>query len=126
MKKLLYVFLFIVSLPTIVHAQLLVNNQDINQNADINYIELIVNQRLFGQGEVFAVIDYGQTIRLGTLRQHRVKNEQGQDRLFGSEMHIFNFLFRNGWVHETTYAVGKEGYVYHIFRRKGYVPVSGE
>jgi hypothetical protein len=126
MKKLLYALLLIVSLPTLVHAQILVNNQDINQKADVNYIELIVDQRLFQRGEVFAVIDYGQVIRPSTLRQHRIKDQQQKDRLFGSEMDIFNFLFKNGWIHETTYAVGKEGYVYHIFRRKGYAPVSGE
>jgi hypothetical protein len=124
MKKLLYLLLFIVSVPTIADAQILVNNQNINEKTDINYIELIVDQRLFMQGEVFAVIDYGQTIRTGTLRQHRIRTEQGKDRLFGSEMDIFNFLFKNGWIHETTYAVGKEGYVYHIFRRRGYAPVS--
>jgi hypothetical protein len=112
-------------LPAALPAQVVVNNQDINQNKDIQYIELIVNRRLFQQGEVFAVIDYGQVMRMGTFRQHRIKDNQGQDRSFGSEMDIFNFLFKEGWIHETTFAAGEHGYVYHIFRRKGYAPVPG-
>jgi hypothetical protein len=126
MKKIFWLLLIVLSGPAAVQAQVVVNNQDINQNKEINYIELIIDSRLFGQGEVFAVIDYGQVIRLGTLRQHRIKNIQGKDRVFGSEIDIFNFLYKNGWLHETTYAVGKEGYIHHIFRRKAAVPVAGE
>jgi hypothetical protein len=118
MKKIFWLYLTIVGLPIFSQAQVIVNNQDINKNEDIRYIELIIDQRLFGQGEVFAVIDYGQVIRLGNLRQNRIKDAQGQDRPFGSEMDIFNFLYKNGWRHETTYAVGKEGYIHHIFQRK--------
>ncbi len=126
MKKLFCILLTMLCLPAALLAQIIVNNQDVNQDKDVNYIELIVDHRLFGQGEVFAVIDYGQTIRPITMRQHRIKDTQGKDRRFGSEMDIFNFLFRNGWIHETTFAAGKEGYIYHIFRRKGYAPVTGE
>ncbi len=126
MKKLLCILFTILCFPAALLAQVLVNNQDVNQDKDINYIELIVDPRFFGQGEVFAVIDYGQTIRAINMRQHRIKDTQGKDRRFGSEMDIFNFLFRNGWIHETTFAAGKEGYIYHIFRRKGYAPVSDD
>lgn len=125
MKKIFWIFFTCLTLPVALPAQVVVNNQDINQNKDIQYIELIVNRRLFQQGEVFAVIDYGQVMRLGTFRQHRIKDNQGQDRSFGSEMDIFNFLFKEGWIHETTFAAGEHGYVYHIFRRKGYAPVPG-
>lgn len=117
-KQLCWLFFTIACLPVFSQAQVIVNNQDINKNEDIRYIELIIDQRLFGQGEVFAIIDYGQVIRLGNLRQNRIKDTQGKDRPFGSEMDIFNFLYRNGWIHETTYAVGKEGYIHHIFQRR--------
>ncbi len=113
-------------LPLMLPAQIFINNEDINQKPDLQYIELIIDLRLFTRGEVSAVIDYGQVIRPGTLRQHRVKDKLGNDRLFGSEIDIFNFLFKNGWIHETTYAVGQEGCIYHIFRRKSFLPVAGE
>jgi hypothetical protein len=125
MKKIFWILFTCLTLPAALPAQVVVNNQDINQNKDVHYLELIVDQRLFRQGEVFAVIDYGQVIRPGNFRQHRITDGQGKDRLFGSEMDIFNFLFRNGWIHETTFAAGEHGYVYHIFRRKGYAPVPG-
>ncbi|AQG80105.1 hypothetical protein [Spirosoma montaniterrae] len=103
-------------------AQVVVNGKDINKLPDVEYIELIQDQRPFMQRQVFAVIDYGQTIRWLELRLHRIQDENGGDKLFGSEMDIFNFLHRNGWVHETTYA--RESCVYHIFRRQKAVPAE--
>jgi len=126
MKRILCILSIIIALPLVAQAQVVVNGQDVNQLAEVKYIELIVDRRIFQQGEVFAVIDYGQVIRAITFRQHRVRDEQGRDRRFGSEMDIFNFLHKNGWIHETTYAVGEEGYVYHIFRRKGTATIVSE
>ncbi len=100
-------------------AQVIVNGKDINQLPDVEYIELIEDQRLFMQRQVYAVIDYGQTIRWLELRLHRIQDENGRDKIFGSEMDIFNFLFKNGWTHETTFA--KETCTFHIFRRKSTV-----
>jgi len=106
-------------MPVISNAQILVNGKNINE-MDLEYIELIVDRRAFNQGQVFAVIDYGQTIRSITFRQNRIRTENGQDRLFRGEMDLFNFLFKNGWVHETTYTLSGDsgGLVYHIFRKK--------
>ncbi|MCU0393441.1 MAG: hypothetical protein MUE81_20195 [Thermoflexibacter sp.] len=96
--------------------QIYVNDKDINQEQNLEYIELIVDRRAFNQGQVFAVIDYGQLIRAFTWRQHRIKDDKGVDKLFKSEIDIFNFLYKNGWVHEITYNM--ESTIYHIFRRK--------
>lgn len=118
MKKLFALLFFATSLPLFAHAQILVNGKNINDIVELEYIELIVDRRAFNQGQVFAVIDYGQTIRAVVFRQHRIKDEAGADKLFGGEMDIFNFLSKNGWIHETTYSVGDHGFVYHIFRKK--------
>lgn len=115
MKRLFFFLLLTIS-PLAASAQVIVDGKDITRLPDVEYIELIVDRRLFRQGQVFAVIDYGQTIRWGTLRIHRVKDEVGNDKIFGSEMDIFNFLYRNGWTHETTTA--GDDFIYHIFRRK--------
>jgi len=114
-----FAFVLLLFLPLLSAAQVIVNGKDINKLPDVQYIELIVDRRLFMSGQVFAVIDYGQTIRWGTLRTHRVQDEVGNDRIFGSEMDIFNFLHRNGWIHETSTA--GENFVYHIFRRRAKV-----
>ncbi|KAB7733119.1 hypothetical protein F5984_04050 [Rudanella paleaurantiibacter] len=117
MKRFLLSFLALY--PAFVSAQVIVNGKDINQLPDVQYLELIQDQRPFRQQQVYAVIDYGQTIRLGELRLHRVQDEKGGDKLFGSEIDIFNFLHKNGWIHETTFA--RESCVYHIFRRRANV-----
>lgn len=114
MKRLVLMLLLLC--PTLVPAQVYVTGKDINQLPDVEYIELIVDMRLFRQRQVYAIIDYGQTIRWGELYLNRIQDERGQDRLFGSEMDIFNFLYKSGWVHELTYS--KEEFVYHIFRRR--------
>ena len=118
MKKCLALLFFATVLPLVVHAQIMVNGKNVNDILGLEYVELIVDRRAFNQGQVFAVIDHGQTIRFRDLRQNRVKDETGTDKLFGGEMDIFNFLFKNGWIHETTYSAGESGFVYHIFRRK--------
>ncbi len=97
-------------------AQIFVNGKDLNLEPDLEYIELIVDRRAFNQGQVFAIIDHGQVIRAFTWRQHRIKDDKGNDKRFNSEMDIFNFLNRNGWLHDITYST--EAMVYHIFRRK--------
>jgi hypothetical protein len=97
-------------------SQVYVNGKNINENLDLEYIELIVDRRAFNQGQVFAVVDYGQIIRAFTWRQHRIKDEKGEDKRFNSEMDIFNFLFKNGWNHDITYTA--ETAVFHIFRCK--------
>lgn len=117
MKKLLILLLLLfLTLPSVM-AQVYVNRKDINKMEEVVYIELIMDRRLFSRGLSFAIIDYGQVIRSNNLRLNRVTNAEGQDLTFKGEMDIFNFLYRQGWIHETTYA--KENYVYHIFRRKG-------
>ncbi|MBC8153580.1 MAG: hypothetical protein H7Z72_11770 [Bacteroidetes bacterium] len=117
MRKLFSSLLLLLAMaPTTLTAQVIVNGRDVNEMPDVEYIELIEDQRPFMQRQVFAVIDYGQPIRWGELRLHRIQDENRRDRVFGSEMDIFNFLHKNGWVHEMTFA--KEACVYHIFRRK--------
>jgi hypothetical protein len=114
MKK-LFCFVLFMGFSFCLQDQFLVNGKNINE-LDIEYIELIVDQRLFNQGQVYAIIDYGQTIRISNFRQNRIQDAQGTDKLFGSKVDIFNFLFRNGWIHDLTYSV--ESYEHHIFRRK--------
>ncbi len=114
MKRFVLPLLLLTS--SLTSAQVIVNGKDVNKLPDVEYIELIEDQRPFMQRQVFAVIDYGQTIRWLELRLHRIQDENGGDKIFGSEMDIFNFLYRNGWVHETTFA--KETNTFHIFRRK--------
>jgi hypothetical protein len=113
MKKLLLALLL---LPTLSFGQIIVNNQDINKLPDLAYIELIIDRRLLANQQVFAAIDYGQIMQWGTIRQHRIQGDTGTDRRFNTEIEIFNFLFKNGWKHETTYATDDR--IYHIFRRK--------
>jgi hypothetical protein len=116
--KIIGIILFLVSVFSleVSLSQVYVNGQNINEQLDLEYIELIIDRRAFNQGQVFAVVDHGQVIRALTWRQHRIKNEKGEDKRFNSEMDIFNFLFKNGWVHDITYAA--ESAVYHVFRRK--------
>ena len=95
----------------------MIAGRDINTLPDLQYIELIIDIRPITRPEIYAVIDYGQPIRFGTFRQFRVQDEQGRDKLFGSEMDVFNFLYKNGWIHETTFGT-RDTYVYHIFRRR--------
>lgn len=111
-----FLLLLLLAWPSFSVAQVIVNGRDVNQLPDVEYIELIEDMRPFRARQVFAVIDYGQPIRWAELRLHRIQDENGRDKLFGSEMDIFNFLFRNGWVHETTFAT--DSCTYHIFRRK--------
>ncbi len=95
-------------------AQVYVNGKNINEMREVVYIELIVDNRAF-QRQPFAIIDYGQLIR-PPFTNHRVSDERGQDKRFNGEMDMFNFLYINGWIHETTYA--KESYALHIFKRR--------
>jgi len=118
MKKFFAFLLFAVAFPLFTHAQIMINGKNINELPELEYIELIVDRRAFNRGQVFAVIDYGQTIRQVDFRQNRLEKENGEDKLFGGEMDIFNFMFKNGWTHETTYSTGEEGLAYHIFRKK--------
>ncbi len=120
MKQITFLILFLWS--AVASGQVIVNGKDINKLPEVQYIELIEDMRPFMQRQVFAVIDYGQPIRLIELRQHRIQDEYGRDKLFGSEMDIFNFLYQNGWVHETTFAGGS--CIYHIFRRKAGMPTE--
>ncbi|MBC8111557.1 MAG: hypothetical protein H7Y04_10895 [Verrucomicrobia bacterium] len=117
MLKITGVFLFL-CISQIALAQVFVEKKDINLLTEIEYIELIIDRRGFNRGQVFAIIDYGQTIRWFELRRYRIQNEKGEDKLFGSEMDIFNFLYQNQWLHETTFSAGEHGYIFHIFRRK--------
>ena len=120
MKQIAFPILFLWSV--VASGQVIVNGKDINKLPKVQYIELIEDARPFMQRQVFAVIDYGQPIRFLELRRHRIQDEYGQDKLFGSEMDIFNFLYQNGWIHETTFA--GESHMYHIFRRKVGVPTE--
>jgi hypothetical protein len=113
MKTLLLALLLI---PTLSHGQVIVNQQDINTLPDLEYIELIIDRRMLANQQVYGVIDYGQVIQWGSIRQHRIQTEAGEDQRFNSEIDLFNFLFKNGWKHETTYAT--DARIYHIFRRK--------
>ena len=99
-------------------AQLYVNRQNINQKPEVVYIEFIVDSGFFLRGSsTFAIIDYGQLQRAGRLRQNRITDKEGNEKVFRSEIEVFNFLYNNGWIHETTYS--RESSVYHIFKRKG-------
>jgi hypothetical protein len=113
MKTLLFALLVV---PTLSLGQVIVNQQDINKLPDVMYIELIIDRRMLANQQVYGVIDYGQVMLWGSVRQHRIQDETGEDRRFNSEIEIFNFLFKNGWKHETTYATDVR--IYHIFRRK--------
>lgn len=116
-KKVFAILLLCVLSINFLPAQVYVARKNVNQMEEVAYIELIMDRRAFRGGLSFAIIDYGQLIRQGTLRNNRITDKEGNHISFKGEMDIFNFLFKNGWIHETTYA--KEELVYHIFRRKG-------
>ena len=87
--------------------------------AGVEYIEVLISPRLFSDGESYAIIKYGQLISWDEARINRVKDANGMDKLFDGKIAIFNFLFRNGWVHEATYVTGEKGDdIHHLFRRK--------
>ncbi|GAB4403646.1 MAG: hypothetical protein OHK0053_28660 [Microscillaceae bacterium] len=114
MKKSLIFLMFYLSLGTSSWAQVYVNGKDINQQSNLVYIELILDNRAF-QRQPFAIIDYGQLIR-PPFQDDRVTTAQGEPIRFNGEMAIFNFLYKNGWQHEITYS--KETYAFHIFKRR--------
>ncbi|NJL12042.1 MAG: hypothetical protein HC913_02890 [Microscillaceae bacterium] len=114
MKKCLIFLMLCLSLGSSLRAQVYVNGIDINQQPDLVYIELIVDNRAF-QRQPFAVIDHGQLI-WPSFQDDRITNAQGEPIRFNGEMAIFNFLYKNGWQHEITYS--KETYALHIFKRR--------
>ncbi len=115
MKKLLFfIVIALFFVQSNLRAQVFVNGKNINQMREVVYIELILDNRAF-QRQPFAIIDYGQLIR-PPFTNHRISDERGNDKKFNGEMDIFNFLYRNGWVHETTYS--KEAFALHIFKRR--------
>ncbi len=119
MNKFLSILLVLLCMHSLSPAQVYVNRKNINEMEEVVYIELIMDRRAFQRGLSFAILDYGQLIRGNNFRDNRITNPEGEDLLFKGEMDIFNFLHRNNWIHETTYA--GESTVYHIFRRKGMV-----
>ncbi len=117
-KKYLMGFIFSFLVFSQAFAQLYVNRQNVNLMQDVVYIEFIVSGNFFMRGSsTFAIIDYGQLQTAGRRRQNRITDKEGNEKLFQSEIEVFNFLYQNGWIHETTYS--RESSVYHIFRRRG-------
>jgi hypothetical protein len=117
MKTLSIFFLFFIISHQNLTAQVYVQGKDINQIEGVEYIELMVDSQSFVKS-VFAEIDFGQTMYSIDSRRNRIEDSEGKDIRFKSEIDIFNFLYKNGWEHRTTYPTGEAGCARHIFQRK--------
>lgn len=93
MKHLLAV-IFLVMSYAFTNAQVIVNDVNINELEDVNYIEISCKYRILL--ERFDVrVDIG---KLGTTGNRSViKNSNKQEIRFISTMHVLNFFDNNGW-----------------------------
>ena len=117
MKKLLIIALL--SISTLTKAQsVLVDGTDINA-MDISYCELVgYNTGAFTK-KLNVYVDYGQKNKLGV--EVVITDANKKPILFNSMIDALNFMNKNGWEFESTYAVNDAGLgsVYHyLLKRK--------
>ena len=101
-----------------IFSQIYVEGVDITR-LDIEYCELTLQGRGLGvSGIVRIMIDYGQD-RKSASTKYFVQDQTGKDMEFMGLMDALNFLYKNGWALDETYALGKEGKlaIHYILRK---------
>lgn len=108
MKTIVLLTLLLAS-ATIANAQIMVDGKDVNKT-DTEYCKLVVFP---SKGGVTATVDYGQAKQKFADRKIR---EEGEIKVFNSQIDIFNFLHKQGWKYHSSSGVPPST-VSHVFKR---------
>lgn len=95
MKKVFLIAIFAICGMQFMNAQVFVKEQNINDLADVKYIQLIgINTSMFGK-KMEVLVDYGQKQKL--LQSTSIRNSEGEVMKFNSMVAALNFMEANGW-----------------------------
>ncbi len=110
LKKLSGLF-FALFLMSSLHAQVIVDEININELEDVKYCELVGTERLLNN-KIIVQIDHGQPRKF--FRQQTISNKNGNRKNFNSMIDALNFMEKNGWSYINSYTVTSDGTsIYH-------------
>ncbi|MFK7947364.1 MAG: hypothetical protein AB8G11_07240 [Saprospiraceae bacterium] len=97
------------------YSQVNVDGIDINEKADLEYVQIVGSAKLNGQ--VIIVIDYGQKRKF--FKPSVIKNSEGKTQTFNSMIAALNFMSSNGWEYVNSYAVtvGNSNVYHYLLKR---------
>jgi hypothetical protein len=126
MKKLLFLFAFVLGGLTTARAQVVVDGVNINNLQEVSMIRMIAQER-FLSNQVTIFIDYGQSINGGSRNRMEVIDPSDGKRVrFNSVMHAVNYLIANGWLYEEAMVLPSEGNARTTGGSTQYLFVRGE
>ena len=116
MKTFMIVFAFTLTAWT-GFGQVTVEDVNINELKDVEYVELIIVKRIMST-KVSVFVDYGQPVKL--LKPHVIKDENGQSIIFDSNIHALNFMDKRGWefVSNNVSTSNSQNVYYYLLKRK--------
>jgi hypothetical protein len=116
MKIILFLSFFI--LPSLSFAQTI--NTIPLKELDTEYLEMIPYRKPFVGSKIFMLIDFGQMIEnVARPESRRVKDENGKDMVFNSDMDCLNFMLKYGYelVLKTEKISDGDSYSSYLMRR---------
>lgn len=99
-------------------SQIVVGEEKVDINSlDIEYCQIVgYNKSLLGQ-KIVVTVDYGQ--KFNWFKSQAIEDKDGKALVFNSMIDALNFMLKNGWEYEHTYAVTTgSSNVYHYLLKK--------
>ena len=106
----------LLALPNLAFTQT-VNNVNLNE-LDVEYIEVVPYRKPFNNKKVYLLIDYGQQIEIVAFvrpESSKVKDENGQELVFNSDVDCLNFMSKFGYELFTKTEKVSEGISYSVY-----------
>jgi hypothetical protein len=119
MKKILFVVLLCTIIFKPASSQVIVNDVNINELPDVQYIQMVAIAKLLSVSKVTITVDYGQPYKMS--EDTKISGVDKKPIVFNSNMDALNFLDKNGWEFVNSYPVTSAGggSVYHyLLKRK--------
>lgn len=115
MKKLfasVVLLFFIIGL----HAQIVIDGQDINELEDVQYLEVVCFGK-FLQNKLQVRVNYGQQFN-GFKKSTILVDNKPKD--FNSTVDVLNFFYKNGWEYKDALvlAIAGNNYYHYYLQRK--------
>jgi hypothetical protein len=117
MRQLLTVIFL--SISGILHSQVIVNDINLNERKDIEFIQIVGIEKGFFSNKLVVAVDFGEEVKWKKGKGSAVLKD-GKQMEFHSMVSALNFFYNNGWDFVDTYSltVDKSSKVYHFLLRR--------
>lgn len=114
-----FLTLILVLNACMVYSQVVVNDINLNERKDIEFLQIVGVQKRIFSNKLIVVVDFGEKVKWKKGKGSAVLND-GKRMEFYSMVGVLNFFYNNGWDFVDTYTitVNKQSVYHFLLRRK--------